>query len=106
MKRIGLLLLSLILLACFSVVGCSDDNVGVPDAKVKEDGKTTTPDGPVADSPQPDQFDWPDQGQDQTIWPDLYTGPVPYGCTSDADCFGKKCCSTPWGVKLCAPSCK
>ena len=59
---------------------------------------------------------------DQPLWPDIWGPeaggkmdlfppkadgykPSPFGCTSDADCFGQKCCATPWGVKLCAPSC-
>jgi hypothetical protein len=41
------------------------------------------------------------------LWPpspDTY-GPQPFGCQLASDCFGEKCCPTPWGVNLCAPSC-
>lgn len=56
---------------------------------------------------QPDQYVWPDTGgfPDTWSWPtDTYSG-VPFGCHMDADCFGKKCCPTPWGVKVCADVC-
>jgi hypothetical protein len=33
-----------------------------------------------------------------------YTG-SPFGCEHDRDCFGLRCCKSPWGVKLCAASC-
>ncbi len=42
---------------------------------------------------------------DTTIWPDTYSG-TPFGCTTDADCFGQVCCKTPWGVKLCMATCQ
>ena len=57
----------------------------------------------------------PDKGPDQILWPDLPPPdaepdkggykPSPFGCTSDADCFGQRCCPTPWGVKLCSADC-
>ena len=57
----------------------------------------------------------PDTGPDQIVWPDLPvpdaktdTGgykPSPFGCHSDRDCFGQRCCPTPWGVKLCSADC-
>lgn len=28
-----------------------------------------------------------------------------FGCQSDNDCFGQRCCATPWGVKLCRSDC-
>jgi hypothetical protein len=56
--------------------------------------------------PEPDLPWWPDVGQpDGPIWPDTYASGAPFGCASDADCFGQQCCPTPWGVKLCAPTC-
>jgi hypothetical protein len=45
------------------------------------------------------------QQQDSYQWPDVYTG-SPFGCQSDTDCFGLRCCPTPWGVKLCAEVCE
>jgi hypothetical protein len=67
------------------------------------------PDGP---SYQPDLYPWwPDGPQQQPDlypwWPDqgTYSG-SPFGCQQDSDCFGLKCCPTPWGVKLCAEVCQ
>lgn len=58
------------------------------------------------DQHPPDQFVWPDQHPpDQFVWPDTYSG-TPFGCEQDAQCFGKKCCKTPWGIKICADSCR
>ena len=58
------------------------------------------PDVTYPDSqPSPDLFPWPPQDQGG------YT-PSPFGCQLDTDCFGIKCCPTPWGVKLCAPVCQ
>jgi hypothetical protein len=59
--------------------------------------------------PTPDKpFVWPDikPPPDTTPWPKTegYV-PGPFGCQADSDCFGQKCCPTPWGVKLCAPTC-
>ena len=57
------------------------------------------------DQNPPDQYVWPDQQvHDQFVWPDTYAG-TPFGCETDAQCFGKKCCKTPWGIKICADSC-
>jgi hypothetical protein len=64
--------------------------------------------------------DWlaPDQRRDKLVWPegpkkkdgwpwpvDSYPGAAPAGCQSEADCFGQRCCPTPWNVNLCAPEC-
>jgi hypothetical protein len=38
------------------------------------------------------------------LTPNPYQGST-FGCRADSDCFGQKCCHTPWGVRLCAPSC-
>lgn len=59
--------------------------------------------------PQPDQgYQWPDGPPPQVDayqWPDTYSG-TPFGCQMDSDCFGLKCCPTPWGVKLCTEVCE
>ncbi len=52
--------------------------------------------------PPPDQKIPPDQYQPP---PDKGYTPSPFGCTVDAECFGLKCCATPWGVKLCSNEC-
>jgi hypothetical protein len=53
-----------------------------------------------------DKFVWPDQPKkDHWPWPDTYAPPTPFGCQIDSDCFGIKCCPTPWGVKLCRNEC-
>jgi hypothetical protein len=103
--RLGLgLLLGLLLFA----VSCGDDkppvvnpDKGTPDAPQVAD---LPPPGPEAQVP--DKFVWPDFPPKDT-WPqpqDSYVGSS-FGCQSDGDCFGQKCCPTPWGVKLCAPTC-
>ncbi len=54
-----------------------------------------------------DQYVWPDTSgnSDTWSWPsDTYSG-ASFGCQIDADCFGKRCCPTPWGVKVCADAC-
>ncbi len=68
------------------------------DGPVPPDTHIPWPDVTYPDSkPASDLFPWPpDQGG---------YSPSPFGCHLDADCFGVKCCSTPWGVKLCAPVC-
>lgn len=43
-------------------------------------------------------------GGDLWLFPDLYSG-APFGCQNDSDCFGQRCCSTPWGVRVCADDC-
>ena len=102
--------------------GCSDDpppkyldgqtDTG-GDSNWKPDQPGAKLDGqPIPDQPSnPDQPVWPDiwpdtsGGQDWYTPPDQYVG-SPFGCKADSDCFGQKCCPTPWGVKLCAPSCE
>ena len=56
--------------------------------------------------PPPDQYVWPDlpKQQDQFVWPDTYAG-APFGCVTDAECFGLVCCKTPWGISICAQQC-
>jgi hypothetical protein len=99
-----------LMLGAFS--GCDSDQ---PPYKAKEGGvkdgqKDQQPDNSVSDLPLPDQTQidsWP--ASDFLPWPDQSPGydgsGAPFGCQSDNDCFGQKCCSTPWGVKLCAPTC-
>lgn len=107
-KRSLTVLMSIVAILFVVAAGaCSDDTVPPVDSSTDGQSSDTTVDGPQAD------FSWPDQSQDH--WPsqdttvdqgttDTYTGP-PFGCKKDSDCFGLKCCPTPWGVKLCAPSC-
>jgi len=56
--------------------------------------------------PTPDQYQPPppDQWAPPPKWDTGYK-PSPFGCNVDAECFGLKCCPTPWGVKLCADTC-
>jgi hypothetical protein len=91
----------------YALAACSD-NSSPPktDNNAKVEGGTDMPPGDVVPWPEPDLPWWPDVGQpDGPIWPDTYASSAPFGCASDADCFGQKCCPTPWGVKLCAPTC-
>jgi hypothetical protein len=91
----------------FILGSCGDSKPPVnPDKKITHEAGV---DGPTADVPTttPDKYVWPDQKQgDKWPWPtpDQYV-PTPFGCQADSDCFGQKCCATPWGVKLCAPTC-
>lgn len=70
------------------------------DAPHQDDGWSQPPD---TWWPQPDIM--PPQSDLFPPSPDMYTG-GPFGCTQDSDCFGLKCCPTPWGVKLCAETCQ
>jgi len=78
--------------------GTKDDTYQTQDVPQQFDGPAQPdyyypyPDGPQQ---QPDFWYWP---------PDTYVG-SPFGCQQDSDCFGLKCCTTPWGVKLCAEVC-
>jgi len=105
-RRLGLLVLVLGVALALGTVSACDDDTPPP---VKQDKGTDTyqqQDTSIwPDLNQPDQYVWPDQGADKTIWPDTYSS-GPFGCQADSDCFGLKCCPTPWGVKLCAPTCK
>lgn len=49
--------------------------------------------------------DWPPTPDQSPTKIDTGYKGGPFGCTHDAECFGLKCCPTPWGVKLCAESC-
>ena len=88
-------------------VACSDDAPPAnKDANVDVHKQPDT--GPRLDTGKKDTFMWPDSSDQGTpdVWPtpETYSG-TPFGCTADADCFGLKCCSTPWGVKICAQAC-
>jgi hypothetical protein len=72
-------------------------------------GELPREDGKVSDlSATPDQPPWPDlpppRPEAQLPLPDGYKSAA-FGCAQDSDCFGQRCCSTPWGVKLCSPVC-
>jgi hypothetical protein len=107
--RLGLTSLALLFGLVLAVGSCGDDNPpnvtpdkGVPDAPIVADLPP-----PAPDVQAPDQFVWPDIKSPNDTWPwpkQDYTG-APFGCQQDVDCFGQKCCPTPWGVKLCAPTC-
>jgi hypothetical protein len=84
--RVILILSAVVLL----VAGCPGD-------RPKADGKVVTPDAPIFP-------DFPALDRNQTVQPDGYQA-QPFGCTADSDCFGQRCCPTPWGVKLCALAC-
>ena len=69
---------------------------GCPGDRPKLDGRHVTPDVPTfPDYPSPDR---------KPVLPDGYQA-QPFGCSLDSDCFGQRCCPTPWGVKLCATVC-
>jgi hypothetical protein len=77
---------------------------GPLDALVDRRVETRRQDVPV----QRDKVTWPDvTRKDKWPWPaDGYSsGGSPFGCQVDSDCFGVKCCPTPWGVHLCATDC-
>lgn len=91
------------------IVSCSDSSPGTTadgstkkDVAVGQDGNITPkPDSTV------DSFFWPDGTITSDAWPQDqgYTGST-FGCKDDSDCFGQKCCATPWGVRLCADACQ
>ena len=108
----GVLAFAMVALFALGTVGCSDD---APPGQNKEAGvedSSPVEQGPRLDNGQTkeDIFVWPDSGKQDgasDLWPnpgDAYSG-TPFGCVTDADCFGLTCCSTPWGVKVCAKSC-
>lgn len=105
---------ALALVAAFGLgmVACSDDDPPSgkdKDMKVEGDAPVRLDTG-EPDSGKKDTFEWPDVGDPDNqvgdLWPsgDMYSG-TPFGCTTDADCFGLKCCATPWGVKICSKTC-
>ncbi len=98
-----------ILGSCSSDSQVAVDSGEVDTAAPQPDTAAPIPDiGTIPDIGQPaDQYVWPDTSIPADTWPhpsDSYAA-TPFGCTTDADCFGHKCCPTPWGVKLCSPTC-
>lgn len=103
LARFKSLLLLFVFVPALLISGCSDDPTpAVKDSSVVDQNPFQN-DLPVQ---QGDSYVWPDttNPSDMWVWPDLYSG-TPFGCQSDADCFGRQCCATPWGVKVCADSC-
>lgn len=86
--------------------GCDEETSATPDAGAKPD--LVLPDLPIPDKNNPWPDIWgPESGGGDGLVPDIkqpYTS-SPFGCRGDSECFGQRCCPTPWGVKLCAPSC-
>ncbi len=105
---IGLVLVLSALFAFGSCAGDAPQNLdqGIPPPQPYPDyGQPTLDQG----APKRDQYAWPDQAvaPPPDTWPnpaDSYTS-APFGCTLDEDCFGRQCCVTPWGVKLCMDEC-
>jgi len=109
LSKIKTLFLALLFVPALALMGCdSDSPAQTQEAGTQQDGPVFTNDfgGGTYDGPRRDSYVWPDTGGsgDMWQWPDLYSG-TPFGCQSDADCFGRQCCATPWGVKVCADSC-
>jgi hypothetical protein len=97
------LAVSLLLVAVF-MVGCPGDYDSPP---VSADTSTTNTPWPAQEDGYPPAY--PDQAGPQ--W-DTSSGSAdtgypgaPFGCRQDSDCFGLRCCATPWGVKLCKEVC-
>jgi hypothetical protein len=90
-----LLMLALLVLLVAAAKGCAGD---MPPPQG---------DAVIMEAAPVDQYLWPDYTSPGDTWPavgDSYSG-APFGCRSDSECFGQRCCPTPWGVKLCAPAC-
>ena len=99
----------LALIAVGLVSGCAGEAPPVsPDGGKSWDSNKTWDTKKTYDVGRPaDQYRWPDTKRPTDIWPhpaDSYAGTA-FGCTDDADCFGRVCCDTPWGLKLCADTC-
>ncbi len=111
MRLRWLLMLGPLALAAM-LLSCGDDkppaknpDTGVRDFSALPDNNT------IADLPFANQEKqvMPDHGtSDKKVYQDYppsdYSAGA-FGCQADSDCFGQKCCPTPWGVKLCAPTC-
>ncbi len=94
--RVLLAVALLVLVLPLNGVGCAGD---LPAARKIDSYFPPTPDvSPWPDNPPPTGGD--------AFWgnTDSYSG-SPFGCRQDSDCFDQLCCATPWGVKLCAPTC-
>ena len=101
----------LVLLSVLVMVGCgARSSVNDASSGSQKDGEHG--DAPLdgrRDVPVWDLAKWRDLSKkDHWPWPrDTYStgGGSPFGCQVDSDCFGVKCCPTPWGVHLCAADC-
>jgi hypothetical protein len=95
----GVVLLGALGALSFALAGCAgelpkkQDASARPESGYPPDVQSWT----ASDRPRPREG-WPAPG-------DSYQ-PAPFGCELDDDCFGQRCCPTPWGVKLCAPECE
>ena len=119
LKRTLLLLASTLLLACPGELENPPAGTGKLDLGGNPPKKDTGGQPPKKDTggqPPKDQ-NWQPPKKDTGGWPpplDQYVPPKqdqggykpsPFGCQVDAECFGLRCCATPWGVKLCAEEC-
>jgi hypothetical protein len=111
-KKLYLLIISTavaLALALGTLASCGDDESpsGKEDAGAQKDGASK--DAPVfPDVGAPDKPVYPDTRRPFDTKPWVHAEGYmagTFGCQSDADCFGQRCCDTPWGVKLCAPTC-
>jgi hypothetical protein len=107
------LLVPVVLVLALSV-GCPGDYEVPPtlDSATGDGLWWPNPDGPTTKwdtNQQNPDYQWPDappSQPDSFQWSDSYSSASPFGCKTDSDCFGLKCCPTPWGVKLCAEVCQ
>lgn len=108
------LLIPLVLMLSIGCPGSYDPPQTTDTAGGQQDGLWwPNPDAPpqkwdTGNQQQDQGYQWPDGPPPQVDsyqWPDTYSG-TPFGCQTDGDCFGLKCCSTPWGVKLCTEVCE
>jgi hypothetical protein len=105
--RLGLVIAVIGLVLSMGLTACDDDETppGNPDKGTPDTSQVDT--SPYPDTAQSD-FAWPDT-HPEGMWPgdsaQYDANMAPFGCRTDKDCFGLKCCPTPWGVKLCAPTC-
>jgi hypothetical protein len=96
------------LLLILLLPGCPGD-YEVPPADEADASTAGTPYDPGGGSSTPSTY--PDvstpssQADGWTVVPDTGYGGSPFGCVRDSDCFGLRCCATPWGVKLCQEVC-
>jgi hypothetical protein len=100
-----------LLLPILLALGCgARSNVVDASSGSSKDGEQDAPLDRRHDVPAWDHARWRDLSKkDHWPWPrDTYPGTgggSPFGCQVDSDCFGVKCCPTPWGVHLCAADC-
>jgi hypothetical protein len=107
--------LSRLLPLLVGVAACAGQSSPPPAGSDVSRWREAGPDAPADAPAQPREgLVWPDiaperdgvQPAKDTPWPKSETyGGGPFGCQVDAECLGQRCCPTPWGVKLCAPTC-